>query len=299
MGARRGCGIMAAMPNTISAGDQVLLLSPDRKTYLVTLVSSGNFGTHHGNLRHDEMLGKAYGQSVQSSLGHRYLLLEPTLEDRMMKVKRLTQIIYPKDAAHIVLKTGLGAGMRVIECGAGSGSSTIAIANAIAPSGRLYVYDRQERFLQNARSNVERAGFGELVEYRVRDVTEGFEEVDVDVVLLDLPSPWEGVTAARDALRGGGRIASLSPTYNQIERMVTALENAGFVMIETIELLLRHVLVREGKTRPHERMIGHTGFLTFARRALDRLSYPDPAPQELEESPEATGGDQNILAAPV
>jgi len=128
--------------------------------------------------------------------------------------------------------------MRVVECGAGSGSSTLALAHAVAPGGRVYVYDRQEKFLQNARVNVERAGYGELVEFKLRDISEGFEEAEVDVVLLDLPSPWEGVSAARQALRGGGRLASISPTYNQSEKMVAALEQAGFVMIETIEVLL-------------------------------------------------------------
>ncbi len=259
----------------IETGAHVLLLSPDRKTYLLNLVAGQKFGTHHGNLNHDSIIGKTYGDVVETSLGHRYLILEPTLEDRMMKVKRLTQIIYPKDAAYILMKTGMGPGMRVVECGAGSGSSTIAIANAIAPNGRLYVYDCHERFLRNAQINVERAGFGDLVEYRVKDVKGGFEERDVDVVLLDLPSPWEGVEPAREALRGGGRLASISPTYNQIEKMVAALERSGFVMIETVELLLRHILVREGKTRPFERVIGHTGFLTFGRRALGCLDVAD------------------------
>ncbi|MBI4468487.1 MAG: tRNA (adenine-N1)-methyltransferase [Acidobacteria bacterium] len=259
------------MTHEVRAGDQVLLLSPDGKTYLLGLVPGGSFGTHHGNLRHDEIVGKGFGHAVKTSLGHRYLILEPTLEDRMMKVKRLTQIIYPKDAALILLKTGLGSGMRVIECGAGSGSSSMAIANALAPNGKLYVYDRQERFLENARANLDRAGLGGMVEYRLRDVTQGFDEKNVDAVLLDLPSPWEGVAPARRALRGGGRLASLSPTYNQIEKMVTALDEAGFVLIETLELFIRHILVREGKTRPFERVIGHTGFLTFARLALDRF----------------------------
>ncbi|MCS6804955.1 MAG: tRNA (adenine-N1)-methyltransferase [Acidobacteriota bacterium] len=274
----------------IEPGAWVLLYSPDRKTYLIAVATDQTLSTHHGQLRHNDMIGKAYGDVIFSSLGTPYFLLEPTLEDRMMKVKRMTQIIYPKDAGLILIKTGVGPGMRVIECGAGSGSSTLALAHAVAPHGRVYVYERDERFLKNARLNVERAGFADLVEYKTRDVSEGFDEQDVDVVLLDLPAPWEGVQAAARALRGGGRLASLSPTYNQIERMVEALDQAGFVMIETVELLLRHILARRGKTRPFERMISHTGFLTFARKAV-RLSLPvnqsQPEPEnnsQLDES---------------
>jgi len=257
----------------------VLLYSPDRKTYLISVVAEGILSTHHGQLPHNEMIGKTYGEVIYSSTGRPYILLEPTLEDRMMKVKRLTQIIYPKDAGLILIKTGVGSGMRVVECGAGSGSSTLALANAVAPSGRVYVYDRDERFLRNAQANIERAGFGELVEFKVREVIDGFDEEDVDVVLLDLPSPWEGVEAAARALRGGGRLASISPTYNQVERMVETLEAAGFVMIETVEVLLRHILARRGKTRPFERMISHTGFLTFARKAV-RLSASEESQKE-------------------
>ncbi len=259
---------MTTMSEGLKRGDIVLLYSPDRKTYLISLIDDGRLGTHAGEIRHAEVLGKRYGEIVHSSTGRPFVILEPTLEDRMMKVQRLTQIIYPKDAGLILIKTGLHSGMRVIECGVGSGAATLCLATAVAPTGRVYAYDREERFLALARANVERAGLAHLVEFKARDVAEGFDEEEVDVVLLDLPSPWEGVPAARRALRGGGRLASLSPTFNQVERMVAVLDAEGFVMIETVEVLLRHLLVRPGKTRPFERMIGHTGFLTFARRAL-------------------------------
>mgnify|MGYP000513035265 CR=1 FL=1 len=272
-------------PDGLTFGDPVLLYSPDRKTYLITLTEGGKLGTHAGEIRHADVVGKRYGEIVRSSTGQPFVVLEPTLEDRMMKVRRLTQIIYPKDAGLILVKTGVRAGMRVIECGVGSGAATLCLATAVAPTGKVYAYDREPRFLEIARENVERAGLAHLVEFKVRDVAEGFDEDEVDVVLLDLPSPWDGVPAARRALRGGGRLASISPTFNQVERMVAALQAEGFVMIETVEVLLRHLLVRSGKTRPFERMIGHTGFLTFARRALQPVhALPEEAP--MEEAPE-------------
>lgn len=270
------------MNEGLKLGDVVLLYSPDRKTYLVTLDEGGTLGTHVGEIRHADVLGRQYGEIVRSSTGQPFVILEPTLEDRMMKVRRLTQIIYPKDAGLILIKTGVSAGMRVIECGVGSGAATLCLATAVAPTGRVYAYDREERFLELARANVQRAGLAHMVEFKQRDVAEGFDEEEVDVVLLDLPSPWEGVPAARRALRGGGRLASISPTYNQVERMVAALEAEGFVMIETVEVLLRHLLVRSGRTRPFERMIGHTGFLTFARRALQPLRGRDEGEPEIE-----------------
>ncbi len=254
----------------IKPGDLVLLLSSDGKTFLMRVKEGKVFGTHLGNVSLGDAIGKRYGEAIYSQMGKPFLLLEPTLEDKMMKVKRLTQIIYPKDAALILIKTGIQSGMRVIECGAGSGAFTIALANAVAPSGRVYTYDRREDFLENARRNVGDAGFSDFVDFKLREVAEGFDETEVDVVVIDLPSPWEGVPAASRAIRGGGRVSSLSPTYNQVEKTVESLKREGFVYIETIEVLVRGMLVRPNKTRPFERMVSHTGFLTFGRKVLIR-----------------------------
>ena len=252
----------------IKSGDYVLLLSADEKTFLVIINEERNFNTHMGNLSLKEAIGKSYGDVISTQLGKPFFLLEPTLEDRMMKVKRLTQIIYPKDAAMILLKTGIHSGSQVIECGIGSGALTIAMASAVFPNGRVYSYDRREEFLVNAERNVGEAGLGAVVEFKLRDVTEGFDEKDVDVVILDLPAPWEGVPSAARSMRGGGRIASISPTFNQVEKTVSSLKKENFVFLETIEVLVRNYLVRTGKTRPYERMVSHTGFLTFGRKVI-------------------------------
>jgi tRNA (adenine57-N1/adenine58-N1)-methyltransferase len=259
----------------IKSGDFVFLLSSDGKTFLIKVNEEKVFGTHLGNIALKDAIGKRYGEVVYSQMGKPFILLEPTLEDKMMKVRRHTQIIYPKDAAMILLKTSVRSGTRVIECGSGSGALTIALASAVAPAGKVYAYDRREDFLENARRNVEEAGYSDYVEFKSREVGQGFDESDVDVVVLDLPSPWEGIPAAARSIRGGGRIASLSPTYNQVEKTVESLSEHGFVYVETLEVLVRRMLVRPGKTRPYERMVSHTGFLTFGRKAIKASTIPD------------------------
>ncbi|MGI9533575.1 MAG: tRNA (adenine-N1)-methyltransferase [Thermodesulfobacteriota bacterium] len=255
----------------IKPNDQVLILTPDDKTYLLRIEQGKDFHTHKGILHFNDIIGKEFGDSISSSLDIKFILLEPTIEDKMMKVNRLTQIIYPKDAALIVLKAGIMPGNTVIECGVGSGALSISLANAVAPSGRLYTYDRRDRFLENAKRNIKESGFDQYVEFNEKDARDGFEQQDVDAVILDLPSPWDGIHSAYLALRGGGRIVSLSPTVNQVEEAVINLENEGFVFIETFETILRHYLVRPGKTRPIDRIVGHTGFLTVGRKANKQL----------------------------
>ena len=251
----------------IKQKDQVLILTPDDKTYLLKVEKGKDFHTHKGILNFNDIIGKEFGDTITSSLDHKFILLEPTIEDKMMKVRRLTQIIYPKDAALIVLKAGIVPGNKVIECGVGSGALSISLANSVAPDGRVYTYERRERFLENAKQNIMEAGFEQYVEFNEKDARDGFDQKNVDAVILDLPSPWDGIQSAYEALKGGGRIVSLSPTVNQVEEAVINMENEGFVFIETFETILRHYLVRPGKTRPIDRIVGHTGFLTVGRKA--------------------------------
>ncbi|NIS09254.1 MAG: tRNA (adenine-N1)-methyltransferase [Candidatus Dadabacteria bacterium] len=251
---------------TIKEGDYVLILAPDDKTFLRKVNAEKQLSTHLGMINIEDIIGKNYGDKIVSGLGNEFYLLEPTTWDKMMKVGRQTQIIYPKDASIIILKTGLSEGMRVVESGTGSGSMTIALANTVKPGGKVYTYEKRDQFRENAMKNVEMAGLSEYVEFNAGDARDGFNETDVDVTLIDLPSPWDGVPAAAKALRGGGRIASLSPTFNQIEENYKYLEEHGFTYLETVEVLVRNILVRAGKTRPSQRMISHTGFLTFGRK---------------------------------
>jgi tRNA (adenine57-N1/adenine58-N1)-methyltransferase len=50
---------------------------------------------------------------------------------------------------------------------------------------------------------------------------------------------------------------------------VEALNEHGFVGVETVETLIRFMQVARGKTRPQTVMTGHTGYLTFARKAVN------------------------------
>jgi tRNA (adenine57-N1/adenine58-N1)-methyltransferase len=55
---------------------------------------------------------------------------------------------------------------------------------------------------------------------------------------------------------------------DQIVKTVEAMKDNGFVSIETVETLMRFMQVERGKTRPQTLMTGHTGYITFARKAL-------------------------------
>ena len=251
--------------NLIQEGDALLLWFEDETTYLVTIQKEKKFGIHCGRpIDLGALIGKPYGSWLETSSNIRALLLEPTIEDFIMKAKRESGIIYPKDAAILMMKCGIRSGSRVIEVGVGSGSLTTALAAQVSPDGMVYSYDIREDFLKLAEGNLKKSKLTSYVKLIKREGCDPFVEREVDSVVLDVPEPWHEIENIKASLKAGGRIASLNPTYNQIEQMSGALKDGGFVLIEAQEVLVRGILARPGKTRPEQRMVSHTEFMLFA-----------------------------------
>jgi tRNA (adenine57-N1/adenine58-N1)-methyltransferase len=54
-----------------------------------------------------------------------------------------------------------------------------------------------------------------------------------------------------------------------VEKTVEELWNHKFIEIKTFENIQREMIVSPRGTRPSFNMIGHTGYLTFARKILE------------------------------
>lgn len=256
------------MNRIIEEGSRVLLFLDKRRTYLVEAEKGKTFHTHKGFIQLDELVGKEYGTTIESSTGTEFVALKPTLRDYIFKSQRRTQIVYPKDVALIVMFSGIGPGSRVVEAGTGTGALTTALAFYVGPSGHVYSYEIREDFIETALRNLKRAGVSDYVDVKKKDVTEGIGEENLDAVILDMATPWLVVPQAYQALSGSGALVSFSPTIDQVVKTVEALKEQDFVDIETVEILMRSMQAERGKTRPETLMTAHTGYITFARKAL-------------------------------
>jgi tRNA (adenine57-N1/adenine58-N1)-methyltransferase len=254
------------MPGPLVAGERVLLVDPKDRRYLITLVSGATFHTHAGIVAHDDLIGSCEGRTIKGSTGRSFLVLRPTLSDVVLKMPRGAQVIYPKDLGAILIAADIGPGQRVLEAGVGSGALSMTVLRAGAS---VVGYEIREDFAERARANV-MATLGSDAPYRVhiRDVTHGIDERDLDRVLLDMPEPHKVVGAAGSALRPGGILLAYLPTINQtaLLRQALAAPEAPFGMAETQEIIRRTWHVEARSVRPDHRMVGHTGFLTTARR---------------------------------
>lgn len=257
------------------AGDVVLLVSErDRRRFIRTLEPGRTLQTHRGTLAHDDLIGQPFGSRVMTHLGFSYYLFAPTTDELIRNIRRQSQIIFPKDSGYIIMKLGVKPGSRVIEAGTGSGGLCLALATIIGDQGHVYSYDNRRDMQRLARSNIEAAGLSQRVTFHHRDVTEGFEERDVEAVFLDLLTPWDVLDQAHAALRGSGMLGCLVPTANQLTDMLRALNHhPGFGFVEAEELILREYKVVPARVRPDDRMIGHTGYLIFARSVLAPMDW--------------------------
>jgi tRNA (adenine57-N1/adenine58-N1)-methyltransferase len=227
-----------------------------------------SFHTHKGFIQLDDLIGKEYGTRITSSMGVEFVALTPTLRDYVFKMQRKTQISYPKDIALILMFSGVGPGSHVVEAGTGTGALTSALAFYVKPAGKVYSYEIRREFMDMALKNLKRAGVSEHVDLKNKDITESIDEKDVDAVVLDMATPWLVVPHAYSALKGSGVLVSFSPTIDQVVKTVESLEEEEFVDIETMECIVRGMQIERGKTRPQTLMTGHTGYITFARKAF-------------------------------
>jgi tRNA (adenine57-N1/adenine58-N1)-methyltransferase len=251
----------------LNYGDLVFLWSPRKGDCFLLRLSKGAVqGSRLGQLRHDDFVGRTYGEVVQSHNGEVFALLRPTLGEYLRRVKRNTQIVFPKEAGFILMHLNVGPGSKIVECGTGSGSLTCAFAHFVGDHGHVYTYDRREEFSQLARRNAERWGVADRITFKVRSLDEGFDERDADAVFLDLPTPWDYIGKAREALAPGNRIGILVPTFNQIERTLDELRSQGFADPQVVEILLRYLKTDPRRLRPEDVMVGHTGYLIFASK---------------------------------
>lgn len=272
--------------NVARENDLVFLMGKDRKSFIVRLEPGAEFQTHRGVIRHDDLIGQPLGREVQSHLGYPFLVLKPSTHDLILDLKRTTQIMYPKDIGYVLLKMNVGPGSRVVEAGSGSGGLTLALARAVMPTGRVYSYEVRPDVLNLAAKNLDKLGLLSFVELKARDIEEGFDEVDVDALFLDLRTPWEYLAQAHAALKSGGFFGATLPTTNQVVRLIRALPERGFSAVEVEELLLRPYKAVPGRLRPMDRMVAHTGYLIFARRI-------EQGQGSLSKAIEERGGDRN------
>jgi len=258
-------------------GDIAQLISAQNKRFIFRLVLDGKFETHRGYMSHNDLIGKPWGSRVFTHMGSPFVLLQPSLADILIETRRNTQIMYPKDIGFVLVSMDIVPGKHILEAGTGSGSFTTALAYAVGSQGLVTTYEARPEFQHLAQKNLERLGLADRVEFKLRDIAEGFDERNVDAVFLDLPNPQDYILQVKESLKPGGYFGSILPTTNQVSMLLIALRRANFAFIEVCEILLRYYKAVADRLRPTDRMVAHTGYLIFSRSVVaDVVGFDKP-----------------------
>ncbi|MFC7342702.1 tRNA (adenine-N1)-methyltransferase [Saccharopolyspora griseoalba] len=259
-------------------GDRVQLTDPKGRKYTIVLQAGGEYHTHRGGLAHDDLIGHPEGSIVTSAGGTSFLALRPLLSDYVLSMPRGAQVIYPKDAAQILMWGDIGPGMRVLEAGAGSGALSCSLLRAVGPEGSVTSYEVREDHLEHAERNVQRF-FGEVPEnysLNLGDVVD-YDSEPVDRIVLDMLAPWDVLEKVQEKLRPGGVLVVYVATTTQLSRITEAIrEQQNWTEPQAWETLLRPWHVVGMAVRPEHRMVAHTAFLMVTRRLADGVTPPKP-----------------------
>ena len=250
-------------------GDRVQLTDNKGKLYSITLTAGAEWHTHKGMLKHDEIIGLPEGSIVQTNGELKFQIFRPLLADYVLSMPRGATIIYPKDAAMILGVADIKPGARVLEAGVGSGALSISIIRAIGSNGFLHSVEIRDDFAKISKDNVSNYFKGEPKNWNltIGALQDQQFDADFDRVVLDMLSPWECVETASKALVPGGVLLAYVATTTQLSKIAEAIKDSGnFTEPESSESIVRPWHHEGLAVRPEHRMIGHTGFLIFARR---------------------------------
>lgn len=222
---------------------------------------SKDYHTKHGFFKKEDL--KKSDKAIKTNTGKEFSIFNPFFIDLYRKIRRSAQIIPLKDIGLIVAETGINNKSKVVDAGAGSGALCCFLANI---AKEVVTYDIREDFIEIVNYNIKFLNL-KNIKIKNKNIYDGIDEKNVDLIVLDLPEPWNAIEAAKKALKAGGFLVSYSPTIAQTADFVNKInKDENFVHVKTSEIIEREWEVFERKVRPKSQGIGHSGFISFVRR---------------------------------
>jgi tRNA (adenine57-N1/adenine58-N1)-methyltransferase len=270
------------MSEIFSEGDRVQLTGPKGRINTIVLAKGAKHGTHRGDIKHDDIIGKPSGSVIENQNGEKFLALKPLLSDYVLSMPRGAQIVYPKDAGQIIVEGDIFPGATVIEAGVGSGALSSYLLRAIGEKGKLFSFELREEFAEIAKANVANFLGRDPKNWKVtlgalqEKLSGVIKNSTADRAVLDMLAPWECISAVEAALRPGGLVIIYVATATQLSRVAEEIKASGrFTSVTAFETLVRPWHLEGLAVRPEHRMISHTGFLISARKLAPSTELPD------------------------
>lgn len=247
-------------------GETVLLRTfiKNKMREFIVKVSEEAFHCDFGVIQLEELHLLTPGEKIYSHKGQEFIVQKPRMSDMFNHAKRSGAPMMPKDIGIIIAYTGLCKTDKVLDAGTGSGILAMYLGSI---AKKVISYEIRSDFVQLARNNISQAGLNN-VEIRCGNIVEEIDNIEekFNVMTLDNSDTPEVIMKAKKNLVPGGFVATYSPFIEQAIQIRNALKNSEPWDVDTIECIERPISFSDKGTRPGTSGVGHTGYITIARK---------------------------------
>lgn len=221
-----------------------------------------DFVTEEGKIDKKD-LKKKDGSTIKTNQNKEFTIFSSGFIDDYKKIGRNAQIITLKDIGAIITETGINNKSKVVDAGTGSGALACYLAHVCK---EVTSYDIRDESIEISKKNKDFLKIKNL-KIKKKDIFKGIDERDQDLIVLDVPDPWNAIKSCNDSLKISGYLVIYVPTIIQISDFVNEIKKYdSFVYLKTIELIDRQWKIDGRIARPTSDAIGHTGFMCFCRK---------------------------------
>lgn len=221
---------------------------------------SGDLHTDSGIVKESDL--NTSSSVVKSHCDKEFFMLPASYLDKIKKIKRGPQTLLPKDLAIISFYSSIDKNSKVLDAGSGCGLLAISLARI---AKEVVSYDINDDHLKISNFNKEFLDV-KNVTFKKKNIYEGIDEDNLDLITLDLPEPWHVLPHAEKSLKQGGYLITYLPSITQVQEFIRETKKHSFIIDKTIEVLEREWFVEGKKVRPKSDMQGHTAFITIIRK---------------------------------
>ena len=205
------------------------------------------------------------GDELETHLGYVFAVRAIRPPDCFEVFERSGAPMRPRDIGLVMGAAGVTVGDRVVDVGTGTG----VLAAYLGFAGcRVLSFERDPAAADIARHNLTLVDLEDQVTVRTADAREAFAAAALgpaDLVTLDTGNAPDLIEHVHEILRPGGFLAVYSPFVESARAVVEAARDS-LIDVNTIETIQRELEIDERGTRPSTGPVGHSGYLTVARR---------------------------------